>query len=106
MQSLLWAIISIVAFGLIFGILFAFLGAIAGFLVGLASSMYYEKVLGIGNPQGPLLFLLTAPVGLVIGLLFGVWKGVKFYRRFLVGPKEGLAGSGTGRSGFKREDSE
>jgi ribose/xylose/arabinose/galactoside ABC-type transport system permease subunit len=82
MQFLFWTIISIVGFGLIFGILFAFVAAIAGFLVGLAFSIYYEQVLGIGNPQGPLLFLLTAPVGLLAGLLFGAWKGVALTRRF------------------------
>ena len=81
-QSLFWAVTSIVGFRLIFGFLFAFVGAIAGFLIGLAISIYDEQVLRIGNPQGPLLFLLTAPVGFLAGLLFGAWKSVALTRRF------------------------
>jgi hypothetical protein len=82
LQSLFWAVISVVGLALIFGFLFAFVGAIAGFLIGLAISAYYEQVLGIGNPQGPLLFLLTSPVGPLAGLIFGSWRGVALTQRF------------------------
>jgi hypothetical protein len=55
----------------------AVFGAAGGFLIGWAISAYYEEVLGIGNPQGPLLFLLTAPAGFLLGFLYGIWKAIR-----------------------------
>jgi len=73
----------IVVFAFGFGVLFGFAGAVAGFLVGLAISAYYEEVLHIGNPQGPLLFLFTAPIGFLIGLFFGAWKAISNRKHYL-----------------------
>jgi hypothetical protein len=82
LRNSFWTLASIVGLALGFGFLFGLIGAVGGFVVGLAISMYYEQVLGIGNPQGPLLFLLTAPVGFVIGVVFGAWKGFSLTRSF------------------------
>ena len=82
LQFAIWSAASVVGFALFFGCLFAFVGAIAGFLIGLGVSMYYEEVLGIGNPQGPLLFLITGPLGFLGGLVFGAWRGAALSWRF------------------------
>ena len=92
LQFLFWTLASLVGLALSFGVLFTFIGAIGGFVVGLAISMYYEQVLGIGNPQGPLLFLLTAPVGFVAGIIVGAWRGFVLSCRFRrVGNSDGPA---------------
>ena len=64
-----------VALAILFAFAFALAGVALGFFVGLAVSAFYEQVLHIGNPQGPLLMLLTGPLGALAGLAFGFWKG-------------------------------
>jgi len=64
------------ALAIFFAVAFALVGVALGFVVGLAVSMFYEQVLHIGNPQGPLLMLLTGPLGALAGLVFGFWKGL------------------------------
>jgi hypothetical protein len=66
-----------VALAVFFALAFGFAGVIAGFVIGMAISAYYEQVLHIGNPQGPLLMLLTGPLGAVGGIVYGLWKGIR-----------------------------
>lgn len=58
-----------------FAIGFGVLGAIGGFVLGFGLSAFDELILNKGNPQGPLLFLLTGPLGVFAGLLYGIYKG-------------------------------
>jgi predicted transcriptional regulator len=79
-QTLLWATIAVVAFGLIFGILFAFVAAIAGFLVGLAFSIFPIRCWASVIHKVRYYFF-SPRLGLLAGLLFGAWKGVALTRR-------------------------
>jgi hypothetical protein len=65
-----------VALALFFALAFALAGTVVGFVIGLAVSAFYEEVLHLGNPQGPLLMFLTGPLGALVGLGFGFWKGL------------------------------
>jgi hypothetical protein len=65
-----------IALAIVFGAVFAMGGVALGFVVGLAVSALYEEVLHLGNAQGPLLMLLTGPLGALTGLVFGFWKGL------------------------------
>ena len=58
-----------------FAVFFAAIGALGGFLTGLAVSIFDEVVRNRGNPQGPLLILLTGPLGAIIGAFYGWLKG-------------------------------
>jgi len=76
-KNLFWLVMLVIGFALFYEFGFAVFGAAGGFLIGWAISAYYEEVLGIGNPQGPLLFLLTAPAGFLLGFLYGIWKAIR-----------------------------
>ena len=65
-----------VALAVFFGLAFALAGIVVGFVGGLAVSAFSEAVLQTGNAQGPLLMLLTGPLGCLIGLVFGFRKGL------------------------------
>ena len=65
-----------IALAIVFAALFALAGVALGFVIGLAVSAFYEHVLHLGNAQGPLLMLLTGPLGALAGLFFGFWKGL------------------------------
>jgi hypothetical protein len=45
--------------------------------VGLGISAFDDLVLGKGNAQGPMLFLVTGPVGVVWGMCHGWLKGYR-----------------------------
>jgi hypothetical protein len=64
-----------IALAVFFAFAFTLAGIIIGFVVGLAVSAFYEEVLHVGNPQGPLLMFLTGPLGALAGLAYGFWKG-------------------------------
>lgn len=65
-----------IALSVIFALAFGLVGVIGGAIVGLAISTFYEKVLHIGNAQGPFLMLLTGPLAALIGIGYGLWKGL------------------------------
>jgi len=44
-------------------------------------SFYDETVRHVGNPQGPLLLVLTGPLGIVAGVFFGLWMAIKDTRQ-------------------------
>ena len=73
------------AYAIAFTVLFGVIGAIGGFLVGFAWSTFDEVVRNRGNPQGPLLFIFTGPLGAIIGTFYGWIKGFNYPR-----PIEGL----------------
>jgi len=63
------------AYAVLFAIGFGLLGAAAGFVIGLGLSAFDEVVLNKGNPQGPLLFLIGGPLGVLVGFFYGGYKG-------------------------------
>ena len=65
-----------IALSAIFALAFGLVGVIGGGVIGFAISAFYEEVLHIGNPQGPLLMLLTGPLGALTGIGYGFWKGL------------------------------
>ena len=69
--------IKTIAYAMLFAVVFGIVGAIGGFVIGLGISAFDEMVLNKGNPQGPLLFILTAPLGVVVGLAYGAMKGLR-----------------------------
>ena len=66
-----------VGYAVIFGIGFTMLGAVAGFVIGLGISAFDEIVLDKGNPQGPLLLFITAPIGTIVGSAYGWIRGFR-----------------------------
>jgi hypothetical protein len=65
-----------VALAVFFGVAFTLAGIVIGLIIGLAVSGFYEEVLTVGNAQGPLLMLVTGPIGGLVGLVFGFRKGL------------------------------
>jgi hypothetical protein len=59
----------IVGYGLWFAVVGAMLGGTGGGI--------YEYLSGISSWNGPVLIMFTAPIGLVCGILYGIWK--KYY---------------------------
>ena len=45
--------------------------------MGLGISAFDDVVLGKGNAQGPMLFLLTGPVGAFAGMFYGWIRGYR-----------------------------
>ena len=64
------------ALAVFFGVAFTLAGIVVGLIIGLAVSGFYEEVLTVGNAQGPLLMLLTGPIGGLVGVVFGFRKGL------------------------------
>jgi hypothetical protein len=61
------------AYGVMFCILFAAVAGVGGLLYGYWSGLEYERATGYGGGNGPLIFIVTTPVGAAIGLFFGLW---------------------------------
>src|SRR5690242_10095036 len=53
---------------LIFGLAFGLAGIVGGFILGMEMGPSYE--------DGPLLMLFTGPLAALVGVAFGVWKGL------------------------------
>lgn len=77
MERTLIRIVRALGYAVLFGIGFTILGAIAGFVIGLGISAFDEIVLNKGNPQGPLLLFLTAPIGAIVGTAYGWIRGFR-----------------------------
>jgi len=63
---------SVMFYGAVFGLVAASLG----FVIGFSFSILELIVLDRHNAQGPFLFLLTGPFGVLAGLAYGAVKGV------------------------------
>jgi hypothetical protein len=55
-----------------YGLWFAVVGCILGGLVGAFGEEIHEYMTGI--PSGPVLMAFTGTIGLVCGILYGIWK--------------------------------
>ena len=70
-------VVRAVVLSLSFAVLFGLVGSVGGFLVGMGLSAYDEIVRHVGNPQGPLLFLFTGPLGVATGFIVGLWMAIR-----------------------------
>jgi hypothetical protein len=57
-----------------YGLWFAVVGCILGSLVGALGGEIHEYMPGISIGNGPVLIMFTASIGLVCGILYGMWK--------------------------------
>ena len=69
------SVIRAAGYAVLFAIGFGLLGVVGGFVIGLGLSAFDEIVLNKGNPQGPLLFLIGGPLGVLVGFFYGAYKG-------------------------------
>ena len=67
----------VIAYAAIWGVVFTFVGAVLGFVGGLIIGMVSESITGISAGNAPLIFILTAPIGGICGIIFGAWKALK-----------------------------
>ncbi len=56
----------IAGYGLWFAVVGAMLGGVGGGI--------HESLSGTSSWNGPVLFMFTAPIGFVCGILYGIWK--------------------------------
>ena len=75
MHRLLRKTIRAIALALLYAFMGGMIGAFLGFFGGLAIGIFYESVLKSGGAQGPLLMILTGPLGVAIGIGVGLWQG-------------------------------
>ena len=60
-----------------YGLWFAVVGTLVGALGGVLGGAVYEYTTGTSSGDGRLLFLLTAPIGALLGIIYGIWKEVR-----------------------------
>ena len=57
-----------------YGLWLAAIGCILGALVGAIGGEIQEYMPGVSIGNGPALMVFTGPIGLVCGILYGIWK--------------------------------
>lgn len=65
------------AYAVVFAMIFGVIGAVGGFWYGLYWALEYERTTGYSGGNAPLVFILTAPAGAIIGFFFGAWLAVR-----------------------------
>ncbi len=73
-ESLSQRILAIVKSTAANGVRFAVAGTVVGALGGALGGVIYEYSTGTSGGNGPLLFLLTAQIGCLFGIIYGGWK--------------------------------
>ena len=58
----------------VYGAWFTILGTVIGGVGGALGGGVYEYMTGASGGNGPLLFFITAPLGSLIGIFYGIWK--------------------------------
>ena len=59
-----------------YGLWFAVIATLVGALGGVLGGEVYEYITGTSGGNGRLLFLLTAPIGALLGIIYGIWREV------------------------------
>ena len=59
-----------------YGLWFAVVGTLVGALGGVLGGAVYEYTTGTSVGDSQLLFVLTAPIGALLGIIYGIWKEV------------------------------
>lgn len=67
----------VVKSAIVTGVWIAMVGTVLGALVGVLLGGIRELTTGNSGGNGPLLFLLTGPVGGLSGIIYGIWKEVR-----------------------------
>jgi len=57
-----------------YGVWFTVVGTVLGGVGGALGGGIYEYMTGASGGNGPLLFFITAPLGCIIGIFYGIWK--------------------------------
>ena len=60
-----------------FGLWGAVAGTLIGALGGAIAGTVYEYITGTSGVNGRSLFIFTAPVGAILGIIYGVWKEMR-----------------------------
>jgi hypothetical protein len=58
----------------VYGVWFTIVGTVLGMAGGALGGGIYEYMTGASGGNGPLLFFITAPLGCLIGMFYGIWK--------------------------------
>ena len=59
-----------------YGLWFAVVGSLVGWLGSVLGGTVYEYISGTSGDTGRSLFLLTTPIGALLGIIYGIWKEV------------------------------
>ena len=59
-----------------YGLWFAVVATLVGALGGIIGGAVYEYTTGTSVGDSRLLFVLTAPIGALLGIIYGIWKEV------------------------------
>ncbi len=59
---------------IVYGVWFTVVGTVIGGVGGALGGGVYEYMTGASGGNGPLLFFITAPLGCLIGMFYGIWK--------------------------------
>ena len=73
-ENFLQRLFEIVTSAVTYGGWFGVIGTVLGLLGGALGGGIYEYTTGTSGGNGPLLFLLTAPIGGLLGIIYGIWR--------------------------------
>ena len=59
-----------------YGLRFAVVGSLVGWFGSVVGGTVYEYISGTSGDAGRSLFLLTTPIGALLGIIYGIWKEV------------------------------
>jgi len=71
----MYAFFAILGNAILYAMLFFFAGAFLGFVVGLGLGAFNEIIFDTPSPQAPMIFMITGPLGIIVGFIYGIFKG-------------------------------